>query len=112
MALNTNLHGRLRNTSLPTTRGLLPLFEAVVNSIHGIEDRKLAPDAGQLEIEILRMPQGELAFGDDRKRPGRCRSTTLSGSAFLAEADRRGERELRNSSLTRLLATAHPSAHG
>ncbi len=30
MSMNTNLHGRLRNTSLPVGHGLLCLFEAVV----------------------------------------------------------------------------------
>jgi len=33
MKMQTNLSGRLRNTSLPITSGLLPLFEAVVNGI-------------------------------------------------------------------------------
>ena len=34
MSLQTNLKGRLRNTSLPKSHGLMPVFEAVVNSIH------------------------------------------------------------------------------
>lgn len=38
MSLTTNLSGRLRNTALPRTHALLPLFEAVVNSIHACED--------------------------------------------------------------------------
>jgi hypothetical protein len=40
MSLNTSLKGRLRNTNLPLTHGLAPLFEAVVNSIHSIDERK------------------------------------------------------------------------
>ena len=32
----TNLPGRIRNTNLPKSHALLPLFEAVVNSIHAI----------------------------------------------------------------------------
>ena len=36
MNISTNLNGRLRNTSLPLSCGLLPLFEAVINSIHGL----------------------------------------------------------------------------
>lgn len=39
MSLQTNLKGRLRNTSLPKSHGLMPVFEAVVNSIHSIEER-------------------------------------------------------------------------
>ena len=42
MAMTTYLKGRLRNTSLSKTRGLFPLYEAVVNSIHSIEEQ---PDA-------------------------------------------------------------------
>lgn len=38
MSLQTNLKGRLRNTSLPKSHGLMPVFEAVVNSIHSIEE--------------------------------------------------------------------------
>jgi len=38
MSMKTNLSGRLRNTSLPASHGLMPLFEAVVNSIHSIEE--------------------------------------------------------------------------
>ena len=36
MSMNTFLAGRLRNTPLPRTHGLLPLFEAVVNSIQAV----------------------------------------------------------------------------
>ena len=37
--LKTSLAGRLRNTNLPKSDALFPLFEAVVNSIHAIDDR-------------------------------------------------------------------------
>lgn len=37
MSLNTSLKGRLRNTNLPLTNVLFPLYEAVVNSIHSID---------------------------------------------------------------------------
>lgn len=39
MSLNTSLSGRLRNTNLPKSHVLLPIFEAVVNSIHSIDER-------------------------------------------------------------------------
>ncbi|WP_276508133.1 hypothetical protein [Endozoicomonas acroporae] len=38
MSLHTNLAGRLRNTNLPKSHGLLPVFEAVVNSIQSLEE--------------------------------------------------------------------------
>ena len=45
MSLNTSLKGRLRNTILPKSRELFPLFEAVVNSIRAIDERnKINPD--------------------------------------------------------------------
>lgn len=37
--LKTSLEGRLRNTNLPKSDALFPLFEAVVNSIHAIDER-------------------------------------------------------------------------
>ena len=37
--MESNLKGRLRNTNLPKSNALLPLFEAVVNSIHSIDER-------------------------------------------------------------------------
>lgn len=38
MAINTSLEGRLRNTTLPYNQCLMPLFEAIVNSIHSIDE--------------------------------------------------------------------------
>ncbi len=71
MSMDTNLAGRLRNTSLPVSSGLLPLYEAVANSIHGIEDAKLSLSDGKISIEILRDPQGSIAFSRDKKKgPG------------------------------------------
>lgn len=32
------LKGRLRNTHLPLSNSLTPLFEGIVNSIHAVED--------------------------------------------------------------------------
>lgn len=36
-SLNTSLTGRLRNMNLPKSNALLPIFEAVVNSIHSMD---------------------------------------------------------------------------
>ena len=59
MSLQTNLKGRLRNTSLPKSHGLMPVFEAVVNSIHSIEE-KGNPDTGKIVLRINRATQGGL----------------------------------------------------
>ena len=69
MSMETNLHGRLRNTSLPLSHGLMPLFEAVVNSIHSIEEAGISPEQGEISVKIIRNPliQPEL---DIPKKPG------------------------------------------
>lgn len=59
MSLQTNLKGRLRNTSLPKSHGLMPVFEAVVNSIHSIEE-KGNTDNGKIVLRINRATQGGL----------------------------------------------------
>lgn len=66
----TNLGGRLRNTSLPLTGALLPLFEAVVNSIHAIEEAGTSTDAGRIAITILRKAKQESLYLDDAKKRG------------------------------------------
>ena len=35
-----NIKGRVRNFSLPENKSLIPLFEAVVNSLQAIEERQ------------------------------------------------------------------------
>ncbi|MFW2378790.1 ATP-binding protein [Aliarcobacter butzleri] len=68
MSLTTNLHGRLRNTHLPISQGLMPLYEAVVNSIHSIEESGMNIQDGKIIIEILRKPsQSEMDFETDKK---------------------------------------------
>jgi hypothetical protein len=62
MSLNTSLKGRLRNTNLPLTNVLYPLFEAVVNSIHSIDSLlrkgKISSSMdGSITIKILRSSQ-------------------------------------------------------
>ncbi|MDP4028426.1 MAG: ATP-binding protein [Gallionella sp.] len=71
MNIQTNLKGRLRNTPLPLTSGLLPLFEAVVNSIHAIEEACSPSTEGLIRIRIDRAPvQTGLALEEDKKRRG------------------------------------------
>ena len=62
MNLHTSLSGRLRNTNLPRTNVLYPLFEAVINSIHSIDERvesqrDFTIDDAKIRIEILRSGQ-------------------------------------------------------
>ncbi len=67
MNLNTDLHGRLRNTALPAKHGLLPLFETAVNSIQAIEEAGLSAERGRITIQIIRTGQLSLeskATGD------------------------------------------------
>lgn len=52
--IGTNLPGRVRNVSLTPANGLMPLFEAVSNSIHAIEEAGRASDEGRIRIEIRR----------------------------------------------------------
>lgn len=61
MSLQTNLKGRLRNTTLPKSHGLMPVFEAVVNSIHSIEE-KGTDDSGRIVLRINRATQNGLNF--------------------------------------------------
>jgi len=55
MSLNTSLKGRLRNTILPKTSALLPLLEAVVNSIHSIDERIKNEKRFQLSDSYIRV---------------------------------------------------------
>ncbi len=52
--MKTNLSGRVRNTSLPENHALLPLFEAVVNSIHSIEEIGNDFSSSHIIISIIR----------------------------------------------------------
>ena len=70
MSLNTSLKGRLRNTNLPLTHALHPLFEAVVNSIHSIDaainmGTYSSTVEGNITISIIRSPQSS-AFEDTK----------------------------------------------
>lgn len=51
MSIKTNLKGRLGNTELPISHGMLPLFEAVVNSIHAIEESERI-EGGRITINV------------------------------------------------------------
>lgn len=61
--MNTDVAGRVRNVQLPASKPLLPLFEAIMNSVHAIEDAKESD--GKIEIEVLR--SGQNLFGESER---------------------------------------------
>ena len=52
----TNIRGKVRNYPLTKNTPLVPLYEAIVNSIHAIDERKRVdgPYDGHIEIEVVR----------------------------------------------------------
>ena len=70
--MESSLIGQVRNFNLPKRNGLIPLFEAVVNSIHAIEDRyPQASDIsklGEIRVHIFReTEQQDFDLGRGRK---------------------------------------------
>jgi hypothetical protein len=58
-----NLAGRVNNFPLPKHRPLIPLYEAVVNSLHAIEERKVIDPKfrnGTIYVRVIRSPQMSL----------------------------------------------------
>ena len=62
--MNSELNGRLRNTILPYNKGLMPVYEAVINSIESIDDRSAIEQNPlshyYIELEIDRVEQLDL----------------------------------------------------
>src|SRR5579863_9731444 len=58
----TDVAGRVRNVQLPASKPLLPLFEAIINSVHAIEDAKIKD--GKIEIEVFRSASSLFAESD------------------------------------------------
>ena len=64
MGLTTSLAGRVKNTSLPKSHALLPLLEAIVNSIQAIDARRAdSGEPGRIDVRVHRDAQAELDFG-------------------------------------------------
>ena len=61
--MKTSVKGKLRNTKLPLNKSLLPLFEAIVNSIHSIEST--SDPLGKIDIFIER--ESSLLQNDNRE---------------------------------------------
>ena len=55
-SFSSNLRGKVRNFALPKNRPLVPLYEAIVNSINAIDERaKIEPNLqGNIEIKAVR----------------------------------------------------------
>lgn len=61
-AMLVDLPGKIGNTKLPHSHSLLPLFEAVINAVHAIEDRQKAEQlGGRIVIRIVRDKQQRIA---------------------------------------------------
>ena len=78
MTLTTSLAGRVRNTSLPKSHALLPLLEAIVNSIQAIDARSGDSEPrGRIEVRVHRDAQAELDYGSTG--PGRAPMKPIVG---------------------------------
>jgi hypothetical protein len=80
--MKISLVGRVRNTKLPAWRPLLPLFEAVINSLQAIELGKVA--RGKIEIEVDRA-QTEFELGGELHAPALNFAVTDNGPGFDEE---------------------------
>lgn len=63
LSMNTSLRGRVRNTRLPQKQVLMPLFEAVINSIHAIEDAGHSNSESAISVFIHRVSQQGVGDG-------------------------------------------------
>lgn len=69
MAVIASLSGRLRNTTLPKTRALLPLFEAVVNAIQAVDEAHNDMEFAKVEVRLIRDQQATLQFDEKSGTP-------------------------------------------
>ena len=64
--MRMDLQGRLRNTKVAAQDAFLPVFEAIINSIHSIEDcfgLEDAAEKGRIEVRVHRVQQYKLSSG-------------------------------------------------
>lgn len=57
-----NIRGRVKNFNLPKNQPLIPLFEAVVNSIHAIEERRKTGEKFEPKITIRLLRSQQIAL--------------------------------------------------
>lgn len=65
-----NIKGRVKNFSLQKKWTLIPLYEAVVNSLHAIEERRINEKFfkdGKIVIEAVR--DGQISLLEDEVAP-------------------------------------------
>lgn len=86
MTFAFNLPGRIRNTRLPGSHCLKPLFEAVSNSIQAIEDAGEKSGVIEVKIERTTTSQGVLVQAENTKSVEHVRSFTVTdnGIGFTA----------------------------
>jgi hypothetical protein len=60
--IGIDLRGRVNRLKLAERNMLLPVFEAIVNSIHAVEDAKIPK--GKIEVELIRSPQVSLEINE------------------------------------------------
>lgn len=65
--IGIDLKGRVNRLKLAERNMLLPLFEAIVNSIHAIEDTK--NPKGEIDIKLVRSNQSSIEFESSRFTP-------------------------------------------
>jgi hypothetical protein len=64
--MKVDLDGRVKNLDLPVSKPLLPLLEAITNSLHAIEDS--SPASASVKIRILREQDVDaIDFGEDSR---------------------------------------------
>lgn len=56
-----NISGRVKNFPLPKNKPLIPMFEAIVNSLHAIEERKREDPSFQSEKISIALPKAPRA---------------------------------------------------
>lgn len=68
--VSSDLIGRLRNTTLKKSQGLMPLYEAIVNSIHSLDETPPSEAPPSIQIHIKRHETtGELDLMKSKRGP-------------------------------------------
>lgn len=68
-SFSINLEGKVKNFNLPINKPLIPLFEAIVNSINAIDERKKNTTdriTGKITVKVIYSSQGTLNFEEER----------------------------------------------
>lgn len=62
--LKTDLEGKINNLSPFKNEALFPVFEAIINSIHAIEERN-SPERGEITVRIIREKSVQASFDEN-----------------------------------------------